>query len=276
LYFSSNVPRSFLLPAFALLSALAASAQDLNGEAANLIARARANTYSADYSADVLCVRDSYLSGADSLRGVMEFRDSRGERRLTLGAGGSAFEWWSRRFGAEQWRRDGAFERLRRIPPHNLKKPAMAPAPMSYEDLQHFPLGYLEGFLACKRLQETDSTYELTLTFPAGVSSRYASAEVTLGKSPVVLRRMRFAAAPGKPAKSLEIAGYRVEQGLYQPSDLRVSSGEGLTWLRLLMRPRAGAAATGGTDKTQAPMSAPAIRRDPRWERGDKGSEGAE
>jgi len=276
LYFSINVLRSFLFSALALFSALPSLAQNLNGEAANLIARARANTWSDDYAADVLCVRVSYLSGADSLRGVMEFRDSRGERRLTLGAGGSAFEWWSRRFGAEQWRRDGAFERLRRIPPHSLKKPAMAPAPLSYEDLQHFPLGYLEGFLACKRLQETDSTYELTLTFPSGVSSRYASAEVTLGKSPVVLRRMRFAGAPGRPAKSLEIANYRLEKGLYQPSDLRVSSGDGLTSLRLLLRPRASAASTGGMDKTQTPSAAPALKRDPRWERGDRVNEGAE
>ncbi|MCD6024558.1 MAG: hypothetical protein K0Q91_1474 [Fibrobacteria bacterium] len=246
-----------------LIAASCAAAQGLNTEAANLLARARANLLAADRAVDVLCVRDSYLRGRDTLRGWMDFRDARGERRLSLSGGGESFEWWSRHHGAEQWRRDDATERLRRIPPHSLKKPALAAVPLSYEDLLRFPLGYFDRFVACKRLQETDSTYELTLSLSPLASSRYAAAEVSLRKSPVLLRRVVFSGA-GKPSKSLEIA-YRMESGKHAPSDLRFEGGDGLASLRLVFTPRAAAPVQ---DKTWAPdAGVPSVRpRDPRLE----------
>jgi hypothetical protein len=240
--------------------------QGLNTEAANLLARARANQLASDRAVDVLCVRDSYLRGEDTLRGWMEFRDGRGERGLSLTGGGESFEWRSRSHGAEQWRRDDATERLRRIPPHSLKKPALAAAPLSYEDLLRFPLGYFDRFVACKRLQETDSTYELTLSLSPLASSRYASAEVSLRKSPVLLRRVVFSGA-GKPSKSLEIA-YRMENGKHAPAELKFEGADGLATLRLVFTPRASAPVQ---DKTWAPdAGVPAARpREPRLEARD-------
>ena len=250
-----------------LFATISVSAQGLTTEAGNLLARARENLFAGDRAVDVLCVRDSYLSGEDSLRGWMVFRDARGERRLSLAGGGESFEWWSRLFGAEQWRRDDATERLRRIPPHSLKKPALAAAPVSYEDLVRFPLGYFERFTSCKRLQETDSTFELTLTLSSAISSRYSTAEVSLRKSPVLLRRVVFS-GPGKPSKSLEIARYRMEAGKYAPADMRIEGGDGLVSLQLLFTPRASAPAQ---DKTWAPdAGVPSARpSDPRLESRD-------
>ena len=247
-----------------LFAVLPAAAQGLNTEAGNLLARARDNQFAGDRAVDVLCVRDSYLRGEDSLRGWMVFRDGSGERRLSLAGGGESFEWWSRLFGAEQWRRDDATERLRRIPPHSLKKPALAAAPVSYEDLVRFPLGYFDRFLSCKRLQETDSTFELTLSLSSAVSSRYTTAEVSLTKSPVLLRRVVFSGV-GKPSKSLEITDYRMEMGKYAPADLRFEGGDGLVSLRLLFTPRAAAPVQ---DKTWAPdAGVPSARpRDPKLE----------
>ena len=241
-------------------------AQGLDTEAGNLLTRARANQYEGDRAADLLCIRDSYLRGEDSLRGWIEFKDARGERRLSLSGGGESFEWWSRLYGAEQWRRDDATERMRRIPPHSQKKPALASSPLSYEDLIRMPLGYFDHFTSCKRLAETDSTYELSLTLWSGVSSRYSNAEVSLGKNPVLLRRVVFSGA-GKPSKSFEVLNYRLESGKYSPSDIRIQGGDGLVSLRLLMTARISVPAQ---DKTWAPEgSAPAIR-DPRLESRDQ------
>ena len=233
----------------AILFAVPVFAQGLNTEAGNLLARARENMVAGDRVVDVLGIRDSYLRGEDSLHGWMVFRDARGERRLSLTGGGESFEWWSRLFGAEQWRRDDATERLRRIPPHSLKKPALAAAPLSYEDLVRFPLGYFDRFVSCKRLQETDSTFELTITLSSAVSSRYTAAEVSLKKSPVLLSRVVFS-GPGKPSKSFKIPAYRVENGKYAPTSVRFEDGDGLVSLQLLFTPRAAAPAQ---DKTWAP-----------------------
>jgi hypothetical protein len=236
----------------------------LNVEAGNLLARARENQFSGDRAYTVLCVRDSYLRGEDSLTGWIDFRDTRGERRLSLAGGNESFEWWSRQYGAEQWRRDDATERLRRIPPRSLKKPALAAGPLSYEDLVRFPLGYFDRFVSCKRLQETDSTYELTLALSPFFSSRYASAEVSLGKRPLLLRRVVFS-GPGKPPKALSVAAYRLEGGKYAPSEVRFEGGDGLVSVRLLLSPRPGIPVQ---DKTWAPDAGiPSIRpRDPKLE----------
>ena len=241
-----------------------ASGQGLTTEAGNLLARARENQYGGDRTVSVLCVRDSYLRGEDTLSGWMEFHDARGERRLSLRGAGVAFEWWSRSFGEDQWWKDDDTERLRRIAPHSLKKPALAASPLSYEDLVRFPLGYFDRFTACKRLQETDSTYELTLTLSPLVSSRYSTADVSIGKRPLLLRRVIFS-APGKPSKSVGFSDYKLEHGKYALTDLSFEGGDGLVSLRFLFTPRGDAPAQ---DKTWAPDGGvPAVRpRDPKLE----------
>jgi len=260
--------------ALILASVLTACAQGLNSEAGNLLARARENQVTGDRAYDVLCVRDSYLRGEDSLYGWLDLRDALGERRLSLTGGAESFEWWSRQFGAEQWRRDDATERLRRIPPHSLKKPALAASPLSYEDLVRFPLGYFDRFVSCKRLQETDSTYELTLALSSLVSSRYPLAEVSIGKRPLLLRKVVFS-GPAKPPKSFEVAAWRFENGKYAPSDLRFEDEGGLVSVRLLLTPRASAPVQ---DKTWAPdAGVPSVRpRAPKFEARDVEDMGSE
>ncbi len=221
-----------------------------------LLREAVENAYRGGYSAEIFCVRNSFMRGPDSLRGKLDFEDPIGERRLGLEGRDESRVWWSRNFGQEQWWQDGKTERLRRIPFHSLKKPAFGSL-LTYEDLLKLPVGYLMDFLSCKKTGETDSTCAFNLLLKPAPQSRYGSLEVTLCKRPTLLRSVVFFDADGKRLKSLEMENYHLEGGKYLPTDLRLFDGDSLVSMRLSLRnPRTSGAPTSGRDNTSVSQSA--------------------
>lgn len=260
-----------LLVSAALLGAPApspAAELSLDGEAARLLVRARNNLLSENHSAEVLWIRESFLHGTDSLRGRMDFLGAAGERRLEFQAAPTAFEWWSRARGAEHWLRNGEAGRLRRLPPHSLHKPALA-GPASYEDLALFPLGYADGFDSCLRLQETDSTYEMTVVPRRGVAVLFEAIDITLGKQPHLPLRLVFLGKDGRPSRTMEVTRfYRSARG-YFPAEVRYVSEDSLVSARVHLSPLQVDAVP---DKTRGPEMRFSIVPEPyRVSSGDRG-----
>ena len=215
---------------------------------AALLHKAVENQYRGEFSADVLMVRDSFLRGMDSLRGRLEFNDDAGNRRVNLRGRDDAFEWWSKNFGQEQWWKDDKSNRIRRIPNRSFKKPAFNSL-LSYEDLFKFPADYLLDFQTCLKYSETDSNYQFLFSMRSESRSRYGTANVTLTKRPLLLKRAEFFAPDGHKLKSLEITSYLREGEKYFPAGLRVFDGDSLASVRLaLLRPKAETSV--GPDKT--------------------------
>jgi hypothetical protein len=268
-----------LAPLALVLGALAAAPSHAQTAAAGaggdpaasvLLSRARDRQHEGAFTASVTCIRESFLGGADTLRGRWESGRLPGERRLSLSGGDDAFEWWSRADGGEQWRREGTQGRLRRLPPHSRRKPAFAPD-VSYEDLARLPLGYLDGHRGAQRLSETDSTVTLGLLPGGALATLYGKLEVTLGRGDGLLRRVFFLGAQGRPSKTLTIARYvATPQGMF-PAELVFSSVDGLSATRLSFSPTAEATAR---DKAQAPRAeagaSPPRFAEPRWEPRDR------
>jgi hypothetical protein len=193
-----------------------------------LLSRARDRQHTGAFSATVLCVRESFLRDADTLRGQWESGRIAGERRLTVSGPTDAFEWWSRAHGGEQWRREGTPGHLRRLPPHSRKKPALSPD-VSYEDLARLPFGYLEGHRGLRRVAETDSTITLSLIPGGPLAALYSSLDVTLGRGDALVRRVLFTGYGGRPSKTLVVSRYlATAQGMF-PTALVYSSADGLS-----------------------------------------------
>jgi hypothetical protein len=256
--------QTFLLIAgLAILPASRSHAQPVadDPEAALLLARARQNHYKGDFTAGVICVRESFLTGRDTLRGVLDVRASRGERRLTLRGARDFFDWWSRLDGREQWRREGLHGRPRRVPPHSLKKPAFAPD-VSFEDLARLPFGHLEGFRAVRRAGDTDSTLALQAVPDGALAALYASLEVTLGREPVALRRIAFTGHGSRPSKVMEIVRYTAGPAGLFPAELLFRGGEGLSSVRMILTPLRDDLAR---DKAFVQEDAPHGFAEPKW-----------
>lgn len=242
--------------------ATAAAPQGKDPGAAALIARARERFSAHAVAASVVCVRESFLGGRDTLRGEWESGRVAGERRLSLRGSGDAFEWWSRAEGGEQWRREGDAGRLRRLPPHSRKKPAFSPD-VSYEDLARLPHGYLDGHRGARRLAETDSTITVGLVPGGALAALYGSLEVTLGRADALPRRIRFVGLGARPSKTLTVARYTAAPGGVFPAELVYAAGDGLSATRLTFVP---ALAAPARDKATArPGTAPRFA-EPRWE----------
>lgn len=212
-----------------------------------VLERARARHGAGAFAAEVICVRESFLSGRDTLRGVLEAGPAPGERRLSLRGAEDAFEWWSRGDGAEQWRREGLEGRARRLAPYSRKKPSFAPD-VSYEDLVRLPFGYLEGHRGARRVSETDSTVTLALAPGGALAALYASMTVTLGKRDALLRRVEFKGNGGRPSRVLSITRYVGTPSGVWPAELVFASADGLTSARLLLSPRPQGAARDKAD----------------------------
>ncbi len=238
-----------------------AVAQEADPEAAILLARARRNLYAGDFAAEVTCVRESFLAGRDTLRGVFEAYPSRGERRLVLEGRGVRFEWWSRADGAEQWRREDAQGRLRRLPPHALRKPAFA-RDVSFEDLSLFPFGYLQGFRSA-RLAEGGEPAVRIVPGP-GLAWLYASLRATFDRDPVLLRRVEFEGNAGRPSKRMEITRYAGAAGGFFPEEVVFAAEDGLSRVTLALSLSAEAPAG---DKARGAHDAPRGFADPKWMR---------
>lgn len=237
--------------------------------AALLLARARHNQFSGDFTAAVVCVRASYLDGTDTLRGILEVREAAGEKRLTLRGANTSFEWWSRLRGREQWRREGLQGRPRRIPPHSLKKPSFAPD-VSYEDLARLPFGHLEGNRSARRA-DGDSGDALTLVPGAGLGVLYGSLKAEFGRDPVVLRRMVFEGAGGRPSKRMELLRYTAEAGGFFPTEILFAGEDGLSSVRWSLTRLPDDPAR---DKMEIPGTVPRAFAEPQWLPRDEAGDG--
>ncbi len=248
-FLNSTVPLLLILVMHCIAqsapAALSAMLQMEDPSAALLLARARQNQFSGDFSAAVVCVRASYLDGIDTLRGILEIHPGSGEKRLTLRGSNASFEWWSRLGGREQWQREGLQGRPRRIPPHSLKKPAFAPD-ISFEDLARLPFGHLEGNRSVHRTEAITNVADsgdrakmkdvldrLTFVPGAGLAVLYGSLQAAFARDPVVLRRLVFEGAGGRPSKRMEILHYSLEAGGLFPTEILFAGEEGLSSVRL-------------------------------------------
>jgi hypothetical protein len=228
-----------------------------------LIARARSAHFTGRFSASVLCVRESYLGGRDTLRGLLESGWIPGERRLTLSGSGDAFEWWSRGDGLEQWRREGVPGQLRRLPPHSRKKPSFSPD-VSYEDLARFPFGYLDGSKGARRFVESDTTTTFSLA-PVGVlSTLYGDLAVTLSRRTALLNKIVFTGSGSRPSKSMVVRRYAATPAGSFPTEILFSSADGLSSTRFELTLLSDQPAR---DKVDAPLvkSPPRLPQLPRF-----------
>lgn len=254
---------------FAVLLAAAPSpsAQTAEPAAALLLARAGQNHFAGDFSAAVTCIRESFLGGRDTLTGVLEVRASAGERSLVLSGSGETFEWWSRLDGREQWRRAGAHGRLRRLPPHSLRKPAFAPD-ISYEDLGRLPFGHLEGYGAARRGPDTDGSLGVTLLPDARRDGSYASLTASFADDPVRLARIAFEGHGPRPSKIMTLGGYVPFAGGSLPTEITFRGEEGLSSVTLRLAPRTPESAR---DKAAVGSGVPRGQgfADPRWRPSD-------
>jgi hypothetical protein len=238
---------------------VAAQAQETDPETSVLLSRARRNQFSGDFTAAATCVRESYLDGRDTLRGTLESFPSRGERRLVLEGNGRRFEWWSREGGAEQWLREDAQSRLRRVPPRSLRKPALA-RDVSFDDLTHFPFGYLEDFRVGRKAEGDGHTVRLAPG--AAFASLYASMEASFDREPVRLRRVVFTGNSGRPSKRMEITRYAAARGGYFPEEIVFTGEDGLSRVILSLNLMTGGPAG---DNARARGEIPRGFAEPKW-----------
>lgn len=204
----------------------------LTDSATVLFTRAVENQFRGEYSSEVRFVLNSSSRGTDTLQGRLDLDDRSGRSQLQLKSPGGNFVWWSRNFGQEQWWKDDGNERLHRIPFRSFKRPAFGSI-LAFEDLINLPTGFLPEFQTCKRLSESDSTFDLSLSLKPSTLSRYGSMEVTLKKRPLVLRSINFFAIDGHKIKSLEVGEYRRIQNRYFPTSICILNGDSLSSLRL-------------------------------------------
>jgi hypothetical protein len=242
--------------------------------ASALIARARARHHDGRMLATLTTVRESFLTGRDTLRGEWESGRVVGERRLALRGVDDAFEWWSRTDGGEQWRREGERGQLRRLPPHSRKKPSFTPD-VSYDDLARLPYGYFEGYRSVRRMSETDSTVLLNLVPGGTLAALYSSLDVTLGRADGLPRRISFNGVGGRPSKTLVVSRYHAAPGGVFPAELVFASADGLSRTILRFTPLNSEPAK---DKVDAPprgaagVGSPRFA-EPRWEPRDRSRE---
>ncbi len=228
-----------------------------------LLARAREHHHGGAFTAEVVCVRASFLGGRDTLRGVLQVGPVAGERRLSLRGAEDGFEWWSRGDGVEQWGREGVSGRLRRLAPYSRKKPAFSPD-ISYEDLVRLPFGYLEGHRGARRARENDSAVVIQLAPGGALATLYASLEATVGRQDALLRKVDFTGNGPRPSRTMRVARYvTTPEGAF-PTEIVFASADGLTSTHLhltLLRQEAARDKADAGARGEAPRFA-----EPQWE----------
>ncbi len=231
--------------------------------AALLLARAKEHHHQGAFTAEVVCVRESFLGGRDTLRGVFQAGPGPGERRLTLRGPDDGFEWWSRGDGAEQWGREGVSGRLRRLAPYSRKKPAFSPD-ISYEDLARLPFGYLDGHRGAQRAREHDSAVVLRLAPGGALATLYASLEAVIGRD-ALLRQVVFTGNGARPSKTMRVGRYVTTPAGAFPTEIVFAAADGLSSTRLYLTVLRQEAAR---DKADAAGGATRRFAEPHWEAG--------
>ncbi len=203
--------------------------------ARQLLLQALDNQYRGHYQATLEIIDETFPGGRDSLSGQAEFSDEIGERRICLAGPKKAFEYRSLNFGKEQWVTDDNSHRIRRIANRQWKK-GMFGTLLTYEDMLKLPTDFFLEYSSCKGVKATDSTYQLTMVLKPLFQSFYSRLEVTLGKSPVLLKSMTFYGQQNQKLKTMDILGYKQAEGKWLISDLTVADCDSLSRLQMCFR----------------------------------------
>lgn len=249
--------------------ALGVSEDDL---ARQLLMQAMDNQYRGRYHATLETVNETFSDGRDSLVGWAEFADDLGERRISLAGANKAFEYRSVNFGKEQWITDDNSRRIRRIANRQWKKGVFGNL-LTYEDMLKFPSDFFLEYSSCKGVTATDSSYTILMTLKPLFQSFYGRIDVTLSKSPVLLRGLTFYGAHGERLKSMTVKGYKEMAGKWIVTDMHVADNDSLASLQMCFRNFSFTEAVAGEkDKSRnggmslavKPVSPPALgpRRD--------------
>ncbi len=212
--------------------AFAASDDDI---ARPLLMQAMGNQYHGRYQATMQLVNENFAEGKDSLAGWAEFADDVGERKICLAGSKRAFEYRSLNFGKEQWITDDNSRRVRRIANRQWKK-GMFGNLLTYEDILKLPVDFFLEYSSCKGVKTTDSSYQICMTLKPIFQSFYSRIDVTLGKSPVLLKAMTFYGTHGEKLKSMQIKGYKEMEGKWLMTDMAVADNDSLASLQMCFR----------------------------------------
>ena len=223
----------FAAAPFAPASYAAAAADD--DIARPLLMQAMENQYHGRYQATMTLVNENFTEGKDSLSGWAEFADDVGERRICLSGSKRAFEYKSLNYGKEQWITDDNSRRIRRIANRQWKKGVFGNL-LTYEDMLKLPVDFFLEYSSCKGVKTTDSTYQICMSLKPLFQSFYSRIDVTLGKSPVLLKAMTFYGTHGEKLKTLEITGYREAEGKWLMTDMSFADADSLAGLQMCFR----------------------------------------
>jgi hypothetical protein len=217
---------------FAAAGAAAAADDDI---ARPLLMQAMENQYHGRYQATMELVNENFADGKDSLRGWAEFADDVGERKITLSGPKRAFEYRSLNYGKEQWITDDNSNRIRRIANRQWKKGLFGNL-LTYEDMLKLPVDFFLEYSSCKGVKTTDSTYQISMTLKPLFQSFYSRIDVTLGKTPVLLKAMTFYGTHGEKLKTMQIKGYREMEGKWLLTDLALADNDSLCNLQMCFK----------------------------------------
>jgi Outer membrane lipoprotein-sorting protein len=200
-----------------------------------LLMQALENQYHGRYQATMQLVNENFADGKDSLAGWAEFADDVGERKICLAGSKRAFEYKSLNFGKEQWITDDNSRRVRRIANRQWKK-GMFGNLLTYEDMLKLPVDFFLEYSSCKGVKATDSSYQICMTLKPLFQSFYSRIDVTLSKTPVLLKAMTFYGTHGEKLKSMQIKGYKEMEGKWLMTDMSVADNDSLANLQMCFR----------------------------------------
>jgi hypothetical protein len=203
--------------------------------ARSLLTQAMENQYHGRYQATLELVNENFSDGRDSLAGWAEFSDDVGERKICLSGPNKAFEYRSLNYGKEQWIMDDQSKRIRRIANRQWKK-GMFGNLLTYEDMLKLPSDFFLEYASCKGVKAVDSGYQVSMTLKQPLQSLYSRLDVTLSKTPVLLRSLTFYGPRGERLKTMEVGAYKQMEGKWLVTDLCVADNDSLSSVRMCFR----------------------------------------
>ncbi|HKP94258.1 MAG TPA: outer membrane lipoprotein-sorting protein [Fibrobacteria bacterium] len=216
-------------------AAACASGSTEDDVARPLLMQALENQYHGRYQATMQMVNENFADGKDSLAGWAEFADDVGERKMSLAGSKKAFEYRSLNFGKEQWVTDENSNRIRRIANRQWKKGVFGNL-LTYEDMLKLPADFFLEYSSCKGLKTTDSAYQISMTLKPLFQSFYSRIDVTLGKSPVLVKAMTFFGTHGEMLKTLQVKGYKEMEGKWLVTDMSVADKDSTANVQMCFR----------------------------------------
>jgi hypothetical protein len=200
-----------------------------------LLMQALENQYHGRYQATMEMINENFADGKDSLSGWAEFADDVGERKMCLSGSKKAFEYRSLNYGREQWVTDDNSRRVRRIANRQWKKGVFGNL-LTYEDMLKLPADFFLEYSSCKGVKTTDSAYQISMTLKPLFQSFYSRIDVTLGKSPVLVKAMTFFGTHGEKLKTMEVTCYKEMEGKWLMTDMSVADNDSTASLRMCFK----------------------------------------